>query len=133
VRKDVGYSPKPRIDKLGVKPGMRVAVLGLSDPDFFEELRARTEDVSTRRRARCDLIFAAFEDRAGLARLGSHRDFIVPDGAIWAVWPKGSKDGNENDVRDAALAVGLVDVKVVAFSPTHSALKLVIPVAKRRS
>jgi len=132
MRADVGYSGKPLLDKLGVKAGMRVAVLGVPDEGFLTELKTRTDDVSLRRRARCDLLFAGFDDRAGLGRLGAHRDFITPDGAIWAVWPKGSKDVNENDVRDAALAVGLVDVKVVAFSGTHSALKLVIPVARRR-
>ena len=52
-------------------------------------------------------------------------------GALWAVWAKGRKELNENHVRDAALAAGVVDVKVARFSPTHSALKLVVPKAKR--
>jgi hypothetical protein len=131
VTSHAGYSGKPLLDKLGVKPGMRVAVLGLSDQGFLDELRTRTDDVSIRRRARCDLLFVGFTDREDLVRLRTHRDFIAPNGAIWAVWPKGRRELTENDVRDAALEVGLVDVKVVAFSEALSALKLVIRVADR--
>jgi hypothetical protein len=131
VRRDVGYSGKPLLDKLGVKPGMRVSVIDVPDPDFLAELSARGADVSTRRRARSDLLFVGLEERHRLTRLGAHRSFIVPDGAIWAVWPKGRKELTENDVRDAALEAGLVDVKVVAFSERLSALKLVIRKADR--
>ena len=56
---------------------------------------------------------------------------IAEDGAIWAVWTKGQKALTETHVRDAAKAQGLVDVKVMSFSPELSALKLVIPVALR--
>ena len=48
------------------------------------------------------------------------------DGAIWVIWKKGDPALREDDVRAAALKTSLVDVKVVAFSPTHSGLKLVI-------
>ena len=124
--------PKPLIDRLGVKPGHRVAVLGVEDPTFLAALAERTAHVFVgRRRTELDLLFAGIDDRARLARLGSHKDFILPAGAVWVVWPKGSPEINENDVRDAALEVGLVDVKVVSFSATHSALKLVYRLADR--
>ena len=71
------------------------------------------------------------DELADLARLPSLIGWIEPAGAVWAVWPKGRKDLNENHVREAALDAGLVDVKVVRFSATHSGLKLVIPKAKR--
>ena len=67
--------------------------------------------------------------RAAIAR--ARVGWIEPAGAVWAVWPKGRKDLNENHVREAAFDAGLVDVKVVRFSATHSGLKLVIPKAKR--
>ena len=82
---------------------MRVSVLGVDDSAFLEELRERTPDPSLRRRARCDLLFVGFDERSRLARLGAHKDFIAPDGAVWVIWPKGSNAINENDVRDAAL------------------------------
>jgi len=119
-------STRPLIDKLGVKERMRVAVLGLDDPAFVDLLRTRTGDVYVgRRRIGLDQMFVLFERREELVRLRTHKDFIEKDGAIWALWPKGSKAINENDVRDAALDVGLVDVKVVSFSPELSALKLI--------
>jgi hypothetical protein len=124
---------KPLVDKLGVKPEHRVAVLGVSDPAFLRALMERAADVYVdRRRAGLDMIVMGVVDRSGLRRLRTQRDFIAPNGAVWVVWPKGSKAVNENDVRDVALASGLVDVKVVSFSPTHSALKLVIRLTDRQ-
>jgi hypothetical protein len=117
---------RPLLDKLGVKPGHRVAVLGLDDPPFVDLLRTRSGDVFVgRRRVGLDQLFVRFDRREDLRRLGAHKDFIEKDGAVWALWPKGSKAINENDVRDMALEVGLVDVKVVSFSPELSALKLI--------
>ena len=119
-------STRPLLDKLGMKERMRVAVLGLDDPAFVELLGTRTGDVFVgRRRVGLDQMFVRFGKREELTRLRTHKDFIEKNGAIWALWPKGSKAINENDVRDAALEVGLVDVKVVSFSPELSALKLV--------
>jgi hypothetical protein len=65
------------------------------------------------------------------AALGGTRAAIAPDGAIGVVWPKGRPALKEDHVRSAAALAGLVDVKVAAFSATHSALKLVIPVKNR--
>lgn len=125
-------STKPIVDKLGVKPGARVSVLGVDDAEFLAQLAERTPNASLgRRRVRSDVLVAGFERREDLVRLGSHKDFIAPDGMVWAVWPKGSKAINENDVRDMALEVGLVDVKVASFSDTLSALKLVYRLVDR--
>jgi hypothetical protein len=119
-------SAKPRPDKLGVKQGQRIAVLGLEDAGFVRELEERGADVFVgKRRVGVDQLYARFDRREDLVRLRTHKDFIAKDGAVWALWPKGSKDINENDVRDMALDVGLVDVKVVSFSPELSALKLI--------
>ena len=128
----VGYSPRSRIDKLGVKEGMRVSVLAVDDPSFLPELRHRTGDVSEGRAGRGrDLIVLGATREADLARLATLKAAIAPNGAIWVVWPKGRKPFTEDVIRGAALARGLVDVKVMAFSETLSALKLVIPVAQR--
>jgi hypothetical protein len=55
------------------------------------------------------------------------------NGALWVIRPKGRKEISERAVMDAGKAAGLVDVKVVSFSETHTAEKFVIPVAQRRS
>jgi hypothetical protein len=124
--------PKSRIDKLGVKPGLRVAVVGVDEAEFLKELRGRTADVSLAKpKAGSDLVFVAMSDRKDLARLAALRKAIKPEGAIWVVWPKGRKEFREDDVRAAGPGAGLVDVKVVAFSETLSGLKMMIPVALR--
>lgn len=128
-----GYSGKSTIDKLGVKPGMRVAVLGLeSEQDFLAELAARTSELKTARPARnTEMVLLRVDSERELSRLIALEQVIVRNGAIWVVWPKGQAHIKEDMVRAFALANGLVDVKVCAFSATLSALKLVIPVARR--
>lgn len=127
-----GYSERSRIDKLGVKAGAKVAVVGLDDAEFDRELVGRTPDVSHGPPRRgTDMIFFAVTKISQLGRLATLRRALQPAGAIWVLWPKGRPALREDDVRAAALRVDLVDVKVAAFSSTLSALKLVIPVAKR--
>jgi len=132
VKAPVGYSKRSRLDKLGVKPGMRVAVLGVEERDFVPELKQRTADIATGRpRKDTDLVFFAVESVATLPRLATLQRSIRREGAIWALWPKGQKHITEDMIRGAAIEHGLVDIKVVAFSERLSGLKLVIPVARR--
>lgn len=127
-----GYSKRSRLDKLGVKRGMRVALLRVEDDGIVRELKSRTQDLALARPKKdSDMILAGFDDASELGRLATLRKAIKPNGAIWAVWPKGQKRIGETAIRAAALAHDLVDVKVMAFSETLSGLKLVIPVAKR--
>jgi len=126
---EVDYSHRSLLDKLGVKDGMRIAVLDIDDDDFKTELAER--DVKPVRRGPADIVVLGIDEPADLARLPGLIDRIRPDGALWAVWAKGRKELNENHVREAAIDAGLVDVKVARFSATHSALKLVVPKAKR--
>jgi hypothetical protein len=78
-------------------------------------------------------VFLGATGPAALKRLPTLEKTIARNGGIWVVWPKGRREFTEDHVRAAALAAGLTDVKVVAFSATHSALKLVIPLARRAS
>lgn len=124
--------PRSRIDKLGVKPDSRVAVLGVEDKDFHRELGKRAKQVAVRRlQKETDIIFLAAENTEALKRLRSLQRFLKPNGAIWVVWPKGQLHIKQAHVMATAKQAGLVDVKIVAFSDTHSALKLVIPLARR--
>ena len=129
----VGYSKRSRLDKLGVKPDMRVALIDLDDAGFRRELTQRTDDVSDRPRPGGDMIVLAVDGPAPLNRLTALRRTIKPEGAIWVVWPKGQSHIKEDMIRSAAIRQGLVDVKVIAFSETLSGLKLVIPVKLRGS
>jgi hypothetical protein len=125
--------PPSRLDKLGVKPGMKVSLVGGVEPAFIEELRARTEDVSHGRpRSGSDLLIYAVEAPADLERLAALKKSLQPAGALWVVRTKGpAAKVTESAVMAAGKAAGLVDTKVVAFSATHTAERLVIPVAQR--
>jgi hypothetical protein len=125
-------NPRGLLDKLGIKPESRVAVLGLGDPDFLAQVRARTSRVAIGKAARgMQLVLVAMKAASDLRRLATLRRAIEPGGAIWVIWPKGVKTFREDDVRAAGRSVGLVDVKVVSFSETLSGLKLMIPRAMR--
>ncbi len=122
----------PLIDKLGVRPGARVSVLGVRDDAFARLLGARTDDVSTRPRKGSDLIFLGADSAGELARLRELEPLIARDGAIWVVSRKGEAAAvRDVDVIAAAKRAGLVDNKVVSFSETLTALRLVVPRARR--
>jgi hypothetical protein len=125
-------NPKSLIDKLGVKAESRVAVLGIKDADFQRDLRARTQDVLESKAGKnCDLILWGAERDLQLGELTKLQKSLKPDGAIWVVYPKGQKEITEAGVLAAGERAGLVDVKVARFSSTHTALKFVIPAARR--
>ena len=125
-------SPKSRVEKLGVKPGTRVSVLGIDDGSFLDELKQAGADVSTRVRKQTDQIFFVVESAKDLGRFAALLPSIVPDGALWAIRRKGLPDASEAATMAAGTAAGLVDVKVARFSETHTAEKFVRPVASRR-
>jgi hypothetical protein len=125
-------NPPSRADKLGMKPGLTVLLMGVSDPAFRAELVSRDVKIVTKEPADgADAVFFAAERPAALNRLARLRLALKPNGAIWVVRPKGQAGVSESAVMAAGKQAGLVDVKVVSFSDTHTAEKFVIPVAKR--
>jgi hypothetical protein len=129
-------NPPSRLSKLGVKPASRVALVGDFgfDETFERELgMAGSADAAATVRGAVDVLFYAPATPAALGRIGALSKRLGPAGAIWIVRPKGKDTPiTEDATRRAGLDAGLVDVKVAAFSATHSALKFVIPLAKRR-
>lgn len=126
------YSHRSLLDKLGVKPAHRVATLDITDENFLRELNARCKDIFRNDSPPgSDLIFYAAENKGDLTRLKSLQSAMQRNGGIWVVYPKGQTHIRENDVIAAGKAAGLVDNKVVRFSDTHTALRLVIPLARR--
>jgi hypothetical protein len=124
--------PKSRIEKLGVKPGARVSLLGEFDPKFIDELCKLTKSVSKSGVARdLEWIFFSADSKEDLGDLPKISKSMKGAAALWIVYPKGQKHITENDVLAAGRKAGLKDVKVVGFSATHTALKFVIPLARR--
>jgi hypothetical protein len=134
--------PKPLIEKLGVKPGSHVLIVGkhegVGDESFWRDLRARAREAqessslpSGGELKAAEIIFFFAEAVGELKPLAKLQRAMQRNAAIWVVYPKGVKIIREADVMAAAKAAGLVDIKNASFSETHSALKLVIPVAAR--
>ena len=120
-------STRPLLDKLGVRPGSKVAVVNLDDPGFVKQLRERTQDVGFGKpRSKVDLVFMGAETSADLRRLNQVKSWIEFDGAVWVVRPKGGRSAlRDTDLIDAGLAAGLVDNKIASFSETHGAMRFV--------
>jgi hypothetical protein len=126
------YRRKPRLAKLGVKPEWRVAVIAIDDAAFLTELKAAVSTLSIGTVINeCDAIFFGVSKESHLPRLAKLKHSIKSNGAIWVIRPKGRPEISEASVMAGGKLVGLVDVKVVSFSETHTAEKFVIPVANR--
>jgi len=123
-------NPKSVMQKLGIKPGQQVSVVHLDDETFAAELERAGARVA--RGKNRDAIFYGADERADLARIEGLKESLAPNGALWVIRPKGVKAITEADVVRAGQSAGLVDVKVVKFSETHTAEKFVIPVARRQ-
>ena len=115
-----------------MKPGSRVSLIAVGDNDFVREVRRVSDDVTIGRApAACDIIFFGAISAKELVRLATLKTSLKPNGPLWVIRPKGRPEISERAVMDAGKVAGLVDVKVVSFSETHTAEKFVIPVANR--
>jgi len=138
-----GYSGTPLPQKLGLRDGQAAAFVGLPEPLAFLagaadfDVVARFEhwrDIGEARTFDFIHVFTRSADEliAGLPRLQAA---IKPDGMIWISWPKKASkvatDISETTVRDSALKLDLVDVKVAAIDAVWSGLKLVIRKERR--
>ncbi len=124
--------PKSTAGKLGIKPGLTVSVRDIRDAGFIREVRATAKDFSnTKLLQDSDLIFMGASESADLGEAGGLLPSLAESGALWIVYPKGKQEIKEVQVIEAGRAAGLVDVKVVKFSETHTALKFVRPKSNR--
>jgi len=120
--------PPSRADKLGIKPGLAVRLIGQFDTSFLDDLSC--VELATGK-IKADLIFLAASDREALARIPKLASALKAAGALWVVYPKGVQLIREIEVLEAGRIAGLKDTKVASFSDTHTALRFVIPVAAR--
>jgi hypothetical protein len=124
--------PPSRLQKIGVKADWRVSAIGVDDTAFLKELEGAVAYLSIGRIFKdCDAIFFGVTKEAELARLEKLKGSLKPNGALWIIRPKGRPEISERATMAAGKAAGLVDVKVVGFSPTHTAEKFVIPIVAR--
>ena len=134
-----GYSGTPLAKKLGIKPGARLFVAG-APVNYLELVAPLPENVQLTARLRpdTDIVHVFSAQRVKLVEaLRSALAKMKPDGAIWVSWPKKASrmqtDITEDTIREVALPMGLVDIKVCAVDDTWSGLKLVLRKEKRKS
>ena len=128
--------PKTRIEKLGIKPGTKVSLIGFENQDeqFEKEIESAKAVVTLTDQAPpkdCDFIFLRIDTNKQLTLIAKIARGMFGAVGLWIVYPKGQQHITEGDVLSAGRKAGLTDIKVVGFSRTHTALKFVIPVNKR--
>jgi hypothetical protein len=124
--------PKSRMEKIGLKPKTRISLLGHFEAEFLRELQELRTSVTTGKvTADAEAVFFAADSQNELRQVQKVAKTVEGATALWIVYPKGQKSITENDVIAAGRKTGLKDVKVVGFSPTHTALKFVIPLDRR--
>jgi len=132
-----GYSGTPLPQRLGIKPGARLALVR-APAGFERALNPLPEGVRLRTQARGvqDIVLFFATRRAELdRRFDALARTIEPTGGLWIAWPKRTAcvatDLREGIVRELGLAHGLVDNKVCAVDETWSGLRFVYRVADR--
>lgn len=125
-------NPKTLLQKLGVKPGDRVSLIGDFPGDFLAELKKHGASIAAEKRSKdISWYFLAAESGADLSRVQTLVKGLRGGAALWIVYPKGQTSITETDVRSAGLRADLTDIKVARFSDSHTALKFVLPKSKR--
>lgn len=133
AHRDTG-SQRPLLDRLGVKPGMRVALVGVEDAGFRTRLAERGAIVEDVPSPGLDLVFYRVSRPADLMLIRELRPMIRDAGAIWVLRTKGpALTVREVDVIEAGRAFDLVDNKIASFSDTLAAMRLVVPLNQRRN
>jgi len=134
-----GYSGTPLAKKFGIKAGSRVFLAG-APQNYLELVAPLPEHVQlvSRLDGETDIVHLFSTDRERLASaLRELLTILKQDGTIWVSWPKKSSrvqtDITEDTVREVALPLGLVDVKVCAVDDVWSGLKLVIRRENRKA
>ena len=130
-----GYSGTPLVKKLGINPGARMVLVN-APRGFAQDLGKLPAGVKSAADGALDFVLLFAKDSAAMKKhlpvLARH---LEPTGMFWVAWPKKASgvasDLTENVVRDTALPMGLVDVKVCAVNEVWSGLKLVVRKEKR--
>ena len=135
---NAGYSKRSLVDKLGIKAGHRVAILG-APPDYATTLGELPPQVKSGKDLRGEKDFLHLFTKSWQEleqKFPALKSSLAKSGMLWISWPKGSSgvatDVNETVVREIGLRNGLVDIKVCAVDETWSGLKFVYRVKDRK-
>ena len=125
--------PPTRIDKLGVKAGQRVALVGVDDPVLAEELASAGAVVGGGPEGEADVVLLQVVRPEVLARIAAVAEALGGRSSLWVLRPKGKAAAvRDAEVLAAGRAAGLTDVKTMRFSEERTGEKFVVPVSRRR-
>ena len=133
-----GYSGTPLAKKLGIKDGYSVLLVNAPGHYYslFNDFPANVSENASCSIPKNFIHFFTKEERELRKVLPRLKKQLQQDGMIWVSWPKKASkvvtDITEDSIRNYALSIGLVDVKVCAIDDVWSGLKLVIPVKDRK-
>jgi len=133
-------NPKSVVEKLGLSETKKVCVVGKLDADLRANIEASGAKVAKTARGKdFDVVFVAANVKKDLEKLPAIKETIVPDGAIWIVYPKATASGvkvdpelTERAVLTAGRTLTLTDNKQVKIDEDLTAVRFVIPVAYRK-
>lgn len=133
-------NPKALVEKLGLSETKKVCVVGKLDADLRADIEASGAKVAKTARGKdFDVVFVAANVKKDLEKLPAIKETIVPDGAIWIVYPKATASGvkvdpelTERAVLTAGRTLTLTDNKQVKINDDLTAVRFVIPVAYRK-
>jgi len=138
LKKNIGSSGTPLAKKLGIKDNFKIKLVN-QPANYFKLFSDMPESIKQYidKRTLKDFIHYFEVDAEELYKnLAELKEEIVQDGMIWVSWYKQAAniktDITEDTIRDYALQIGLVDIKVCAIDEEWSGLKLVIPVKDRK-
>jgi hypothetical protein len=124
--------PKSTVEKLGIKPGLKVSAVRMPDDSTMKDARkTAAEFADAKPLKQADVIFFGATAEGELTGIKKLLSSLANNGTLWIVYPKGRKEITELQVLNAGRAAGLYDIKVVGYSPTQTALKFVRPKDKR--
>jgi hypothetical protein len=132
-----GYSNTPLAKKLGIKPGFKIMLINKPAHyfDLFTDMPTDLQVINDESEKKNLIHFFTTQKQELIGLLSQLKSQIKSDGTIWVSWPKKASkvetDITEDTIRNCALSIGLVDIKVCAVDEVWSGLKLVIPVKDR--
>lgn len=132
-----GYSTTPLAKKLGIKEGINARLIN-EPPNYFSlfsDFPANVQLQKDKSKPKDFIHYFTKSAKELFQDLSALKSEIKPGGMIWVSWPKKASklptDVTEDVIRDLALSIGLVDIKVCAVDDIWSGVKLVIPVKDR--
>ena len=126
------HPPLAVVDRLGIHPGMRVALVGVEDEALANLVSDRTTKCTTMvPREPVDIVIFQADGTFDLKRVPDLCRAVARGGSLWVLWPRGQEHIKQSHVRRAGIAAGLVDVKVAGLSERLSGLQFVRATAVR--